>query len=122
MKKILSVFTAVALLFGFASCNGDMHEVDSEKQKDAFGLAIVGITNDPGNHVIPMNLDTPDRSEQSLKITFTDGFEFTGTGAGNLKQKNRVVTFSLTQMAITSVDDVVVTEFESTFSGSAFNE
>ena len=38
MKKILSVFTAVALLFGFASCNGDMHEVDSEKQKDAFGL------------------------------------------------------------------------------------
>lgn len=78
MKKILSVFTAVALLFGFASCNGDMHEVDSEKQKDAFGLAIVGITNDPGNHVIPMNLDTPDGSEQSLKITFTDGFEFTG--------------------------------------------
>lgn len=51
-----------------------------------------------------------------------DGFEFTGIGAGNLKQKNRVVTFSLTQMAITSVDDVVVTEFESTFSGSAFNE
>ena len=78
MKKILSVFTAVALLFGFASCNGDMHEVDSEKQKDAFGLAIVGITNDPGNHVIPMNLDTPDGSEQSLKITFTAGFEFTG--------------------------------------------
>lgn len=50
-----------------------------------------------------------------------DGFEFTGTGAGNLKQKNRVVTFSLSQMAITSVDNVEC-EFDSTFSGSAFND
>lgn len=50
-----------------------------------------------------------------------DGFEFTGTGAGHLKQKNRVVTFSLTQMAITSVDDVAY-EFDTYFSGSAFND
>ena len=78
MKKILSVFAAAAVLFGFASCSGDMHEVDSEKQNDAFGLAIVGMTNDPGNHVIPMNLDTPDGSEQSLEIKFTDGCEFKG--------------------------------------------
>ena len=49
-----------------------------------------------------------------------DGFEFTGTGAGHLKQKNRVVTFSLKQMAITSVDDVEY-EFDTYFSGSAFN-
>ena len=50
-----------------------------------------------------------------------DGFEFTGTGAGNLKQKNRVVTFSLKQMAITSVVDDVAHEFDTYFSGSAFN-
>ena len=50
-----------------------------------------------------------------------DGFEFTGTGAGHLKQKNRVVTFSLTQMAITSVVDDVAYEFDTYFSGSAFN-
>lgn len=49
-----------------------------------------------------------------------DGFEFTGTGAGHLKQKNRVVTFSLKQMAITSVVDVEY-EFDTYFSGSAFN-
>lgn len=50
-----------------------------------------------------------------------DGFEFTGTGAGHLKQKNRVVTFSLKQMAITSVVDDVAYEFDRYFSGSAFN-
>ena len=50
-----------------------------------------------------------------------DGFEFTGTGAGHLKQKNRVVTFSLKQMAITSVVDDVAHEFDTYFSGSAFN-
>ena len=26
MKKILSVFAAAALLFGFASCSGDLHD------------------------------------------------------------------------------------------------
>ena len=51
-----------------------------------------------------------------------DGFEFIGTGAGHLKQKNRVVTFSLTQMAITSVVDDVAYEFDTYFSGSAFND
>ena len=50
-----------------------------------------------------------------------DGFEFTGTGKANLKQKNRVVTFSLKQMAITSVVDDVAYEFDTYFSGSAFN-
>lgn len=50
-----------------------------------------------------------------------DGFEFTGKGAANLKQKNRVVTFSLKQMAITSVVDDVKCEFDTYFSGSAFN-
>ena len=29
MKKILSVFAAAALLFGFASCNGDLHDVSA---------------------------------------------------------------------------------------------
>ena len=26
MKKLLSVFAAAAVLFGFASCSGDMHD------------------------------------------------------------------------------------------------
>ena len=29
MKKILSVFAAAALLFGFASCSGDLHDVSA---------------------------------------------------------------------------------------------
>lgn len=49
-----------------------------------------------------------------------DGFEFKGTGKANLKQKNRVVTFNLTTMSITGVVNVD-SEFDSTFSGSAFN-
>ena len=72
MKKLLSFFAAGLLAvgsLGVMSCSGDLQDNDVQP------LAIVGITNDPGNHVIPMTLDKPDGSEQSLKITFKDGFE-----------------------------------------------
>lgn len=72
MKKLLSFFAAGLLAvgsLGVMSCSGDLQDNDVQP------LAIVGITNDPGNHVIPMTLDKPDGSEQSLKITFNDGFE-----------------------------------------------
>ena len=35
MKKILSVFAAAALLFGFASCNGDLHDDTNAPYTDA---------------------------------------------------------------------------------------
>lgn len=72
MKKLLSFFAAGLLAvgsLGVMSCSGDLQDNDVQP------LAIVGITNDPENHVIPMTLDKPDGSEQSLKITFKDGFE-----------------------------------------------
>ena len=72
MKKIISFFAASALALGLIGCSGDLHE------NDILPLAIVGMTADAGNHVIPMTLDKPDGSEQSLKITLKDGFELTG--------------------------------------------
>lgn len=72
MKKIISFFAASALALGLIGCSGDLHE------NDILPLAIVGMTADAGNHVIPMTLDKPDGSEQSLKITLKDGFKLTG--------------------------------------------
>lgn len=79
MKKIISFFAASALALGLIGCSGDLHE------NDILPLAIVGMTADAGNHVIPMTLDKPDGSEQSLKITLIDGFEL--TGANGIKYK-----------------------------------
>lgn len=72
MKKLITgAVTTLALLFGFASCSGDLHD------NDVLPLTIVGITADAGNHVIPMTLDKADGSEQSLTFTLKDGFELT---------------------------------------------
>ena len=79
MKKIISFFAASALALGLIGCSGDLHE------NDILPLAIVGMTADAGNHVIPMTLDKPDGSEQSLEITLKDGFEL--TGANGIKYK-----------------------------------
>lgn len=72
MKKLITGAVAtLALLLGFASCSGDLHD------NDVLPLTIVGITADAGNHVIPMTLDKADGSEQSLTFTLKDGFELT---------------------------------------------
>lgn len=72
MKKLITgAVAALALLFGFAGCSGDLHD------NDVLPLTIVGITADAGNHVIPMTLDKADGSEQSLTFTLKDGFELT---------------------------------------------
>lgn len=72
MKKLITGAVAtLALLFGFASCSGDLHD------NDVLPLTIAGITADAGNHVIPMTLDKADGSEQSLTFTLKDGFELT---------------------------------------------
>lgn len=72
MKKLITGAVAtLSLLFGFASCSGDLHD------NDVLPLTIVGITADAGNHVIPMTLDKADGSEQSLTFTLKDGFELT---------------------------------------------
>ena len=72
MKKLITgAVAALALLFGFASCSGDLHD------NDVLPLTIVGMTADAENHVIPMTLDKADGSEQSLTFTLKDGFELT---------------------------------------------
>lgn len=46
MKKILSVFAAAAVLFGFASCSGDLHD-DALAPIDMTGYFIVGSMQNP---------------------------------------------------------------------------
>lgn len=82
MKKIISFFAASALALGLIGCSGDLHE------NDILPLALVGMTADAGNHVIPMTLDKPDGSEQSLKITLKDGFELTGANGTKYQIKD----------------------------------
>ena len=48
MKKLLSVFAAAAMLFGFASCSGDLHD-DVYKVIDLSGGAVPGDWASPAN-------------------------------------------------------------------------
>lgn len=72
MKKLLSFFTAGAVLLGslgLFSCSGDLH--DNEVQP----LTVTGIA---GTEVVPLTLDTPDGSEQSLTFKIAEDTEFVG--------------------------------------------
>ena len=50
MKKILSVFAAAALLFGFASCSGDLHDMNDAPIVER-PTVIVGAMNYDGGNV-----------------------------------------------------------------------
>lgn len=84
MKKLITgAIAAVALLFGFASCTGPLHDniYDNEVQP----LTIVGLTRDAGNHCVAMTLDKPDGSEQSLKFKLSEDFELTAVDGKKYK-------------------------------------
>ena len=42
MKKLLSVFAAAAMLFGFASCSGDLHDVNQDPFAATKSVFLVG--------------------------------------------------------------------------------
>lgn len=84
MKKLITgAIAAAALLFGFASCTGPLHDniYDNEVQP----LTIVGLTRDAGNHCVAMTLDKPDGSEQSLKFKLSEDFELTAVDGKKYK-------------------------------------
>ena len=45
MKKLLSVFAAVAMLFGFASCSGDLHDAVQADSTILGEAGIIGTIN-----------------------------------------------------------------------------
>ena len=53
MKKLLSVFAAAAMLFGFASCSGDLHD-------DVKPVADSGSTETPAGSWYYISAGTPD--------------------------------------------------------------
>lgn len=54
MKKLLSIFAAAALVFGFASCSGDLHDSEPLKATDYF---LRGNMNDWGSTALTDNGD-----------------------------------------------------------------
>lgn len=61
MKKLLSIFAAAALVFGFASCSGDLHDSEPLKASDFFlrgnmnGFATTALTDNGDTWTVKFN-------------------------------------------------------------------
>ncbi len=74
MKKILSVFAATAVLFGFASCSGDLH--DKETLQLPF---IIGDMNGSGTEMTSV-----DGNVSTYKFTYNSSWNAWGGGNGKM--------------------------------------
>lgn len=78
MKKLITGAVAtLALLFGFASCSGDLHDNDVQPLT-IVGLIRDGLSDADLNFCVPMTLDKADGTEQSLKIKLAADTELIG--------------------------------------------
>ena len=82
MKKILSVFAAAAMLFGFASCSGDLHDVNQDPFAATTSVFLVGGISDS----VVDSLTKKDvlGDQKAYEVPLKDGkfsVEFTYTGA-----------------------------------------
>ena len=58
MKKLLSVFAAVGMLFGFASCSGDLHDdvkIDPNAMKGNWSYRVIDTADDDSINMITNN-------------------------------------------------------------------
>ncbi|MCI6482067.1 hypothetical protein [Treponema porcinum] len=81
MKKILSVFAAAALLFGFASCSGDLH--DQEPLQLPF---IIGDMNGDGT-----DMTSVDGNVSTYTFTYNSNWNAWGNGGGKMAFKPLIV-------------------------------
>ena len=94
MKKILSVFAAAALLFGFASCSGDLHDKVVTKLEFGSDYYLAGdMTNWEKGTLIPMTADESDPAKfwavfdatgEAQSFCFTKDASWTGQIGGDL--------------------------------------
>ena len=82
MKKILSVFAVAAMLFGFASCSGDLHDVNQDPFAATTSVFLVGGISDS----VVDSLTKVDvlGDQKAYEVPLKDGkfsVEFTYTGA-----------------------------------------
>ena len=85
MKKLLSVFAAAAMLFGFASCSGDLHDVNQDPFAATKSVFLVGGI---GDSVVDssqyLSKGVPGLGQNGYEVPLKDGkfsVEFTYTGA-----------------------------------------
>ncbi len=101
MKKLITgAVAALALLFGFASCSGDLHDNDVQPLTIA---GLVGVYGSENVYCVPMKLDSADGSEQSLtfkysldtKLTAVDGKEYNLTDGWGWKKQYTTPQFKI---------------------------
>ena len=88
MKKlIISAISAAALLFGFASCSGDLHDVDNSsfaQTKSVFLIGGIADANaDASQYISKLSKETKPLTEPGYEVALKNGefsFEFTYTG------------------------------------------
>ena len=85
MKKLLSVFAAAAMLFGFASCSGDLHDVNQDPFAATKSVFLVGGI---GDSVVDssqyLSIGVEGLGQKGYEVPLKDGkfsVEFTYTGA-----------------------------------------
>lgn len=85
MKKLLSVFAAAAMLFGFASCSGDLHDVNQDPFAATKSVFLVGGI---GDSVVDssqyLSKGVEGLGQKGYEVPLKDGkfsVEFTYTGA-----------------------------------------
>ena len=85
MKKLLSVFAAAAMLFGFVSCSGDLHDVNQDPfaaTKSVFLVGGIGDSVSDSSQYLSKGVDG--LGQKGYEVPLKDGkfsVEFTYTGA-----------------------------------------
>ena len=87
MKKLLSVFAAAAMLFGFASCSGDLHDVNQDPFAATKSVFLVGgigdSVSDSSQYIKHFDGSEKVLDQVGYEIPLNNGkisFEFTYTG------------------------------------------
>ena len=87
MKKLLSVFAAAAMLFGFASCSGDLHDVNQDPfaaTKSVFLVGGIGDSVVDSSQYLSKDVSGLGKDQKGYEVPLKDGkfsVEFTYTGA-----------------------------------------
>lgn len=108
MKKLLSVFAAAAVLFGFASCSGDLHDdvkIDPNAMKGNWSYRVIDTAGDDSINMITNNAGGQSGAYGSPDFTVdvssgTAAIIWDGKGGTDLKLSERTDCPSLSDVGV----------------------
>ena len=108
MKKLLSVFAAVGMLFGFASCSGDLHDdvkIDPNAMKGNWSYRVIDTAGDDSINMITNNAGGQSGAYGSPDFTVdvssgTAAIIWDGKGGTDLMLSERTDCPSLTDVGV----------------------